>query len=124
MFGKIVLILGIIGILLGGGVLLVSLLLPVLTDGRTSWEEAMFGIIPGAVVLLGAFVVALSLHQFHYTFDPYSWADQNFQSVESRNAWNKRKILYRELILVSLCGAVVFGGITLFCFKRGRQKNN
>jgi len=31
--------------------------LPVLTDGRTSWDEAMFGIIPGAVVLMISFVV-------------------------------------------------------------------
>ena len=59
MIGKIVLILGILGILLGGAVLLVSCLLPVLTEGRTSWDEAMFGIIPGAVVLFGAFVIFL-----------------------------------------------------------------
>jgi len=29
----------------------------VLTDGRTSWDEALFGIIPGAVVLFGSFVI-------------------------------------------------------------------
>ena len=57
--GLVALILGLIGILLGGGVLLVSLLLPVLTDGRTSWEEAMLGIIPGALVLSLSFVVAV-----------------------------------------------------------------
>lgn len=57
MFGKIVLILGILGILLGGAVLLISLLLPVLTDGRTSWDEAVLGIIPGAVVLFLSFIV-------------------------------------------------------------------
>ena len=90
-------------------------------DSRSRQWRAFFA---ATCISLGAFVVSLSLHQFHYTFDPYSWADQNFQSVESRNAWNKRKILYRELILVSLCGAVVFGGITLFCFNRGRQKNH
>jgi hypothetical protein len=56
--GLIVLILGLIGALLGGGTLLVSLLLPALTDGRTSWDEAMFGIIPGAVVLFFSLVVA------------------------------------------------------------------
>ena len=59
MIGKIVLVLGILGILLGGLVLGISLLLPVVTDGRTSWEEAMLGIIPGAVVLFFSFVVAL-----------------------------------------------------------------
>jgi uncharacterized membrane protein YhiD involved in acid resistance len=60
MIGKILLILGILGILLGGAVLLVSLLLPPLTNGRTSWEEAMLGIIPGALVLVLAFFIALA----------------------------------------------------------------
>jgi hypothetical protein len=55
----VALILGLTGMLLGGGVLLVSLLLPVLTDGRTSWEEAMLGIIPGALVLSLSFVFAV-----------------------------------------------------------------
>ena len=55
MIGKIVMILGILGILLGGAVLLISILLPIMTDGRTSWDEALIGIIPGAVVLMGAF---------------------------------------------------------------------
>lgn len=57
MIGKIIMILGILGILLGGAVLLVSVLLPTLTEGRTSWDEALLGIIPGAVVLLGSFFV-------------------------------------------------------------------
>jgi hypothetical protein len=57
--GLVVLILGLLGVLLGGGVLLVSLLLPALTDGRTSWDEAMLGIIPGAIVLSLSFVVAI-----------------------------------------------------------------
>ena len=56
--GLVVLILGIVGVLLGGGVLLVSLLLPALTNGRTSWDEAMLGIIPGALLLVLSLVVA------------------------------------------------------------------
>lgn len=60
MIGKILLGLGILGILLGGGVLLVSLLLPSLTNGRTSWEEAMLGIIPGALVLIISFLLAVA----------------------------------------------------------------
>jgi uncharacterized membrane protein YhiD involved in acid resistance len=55
----VALIVGILGMLLGGGVLLVSVLLPPLTNGRTSWEEAMLGIIPGALVLLVSFFVAV-----------------------------------------------------------------
>jgi len=58
--GLAVLILGLVGVLLGGGVLLVSLLLPALTDGRTSWDEAMLGIIPGALLLSISFVVAVA----------------------------------------------------------------
>ena len=57
MVGKIIMILGILGVLLGGAVLLVSLLLPVLTDGRTSWDEALLGIIPGAIVLTISFII-------------------------------------------------------------------
>ena len=57
MLGKIVLIIGILGVLLGGAVLLISLLLPVLTDGRTSWDEALLGIIPGAIVLTISFFI-------------------------------------------------------------------
>ena len=57
MIGKLVMIIGILGVLLGGAVLLISLLLPVLTDGRTSWDEALLGIIPGAVVLTISFVI-------------------------------------------------------------------
>jgi len=55
MIGKIILVIGLLGVLLGGAVLLVSLLLPVITDGRTSWDEALLGIIPGAVVLAVSF---------------------------------------------------------------------
>ena len=56
--GLAVLLLGLVGVLLGGGVLLVSLLLPALTNGRTSWDEAMLGIIPGALLLVLSLVVA------------------------------------------------------------------
>ena len=61
MIGKIILILGILGTLLGGAVLLVSLLLPVITDGRTGWDEAMFGVIPGAIVCAGSLMLAIGL---------------------------------------------------------------
>lgn len=57
MIGKIIMIIGLLGVLLGGAVFLISLLLPVITEGRTSWEEALLGIIPGAVVLAISFVI-------------------------------------------------------------------
>ena len=57
--GKVALILGILGLLLGGGVFLVSMLLPIITDGKTSWDEALFGIIPGALVFSGSFLLTV-----------------------------------------------------------------
>ncbi len=59
MFGKIALVLGILGVLIGGLALIVSLLLPSLTNGRTSWEEALLGIIPAAIVLFFSFIIAV-----------------------------------------------------------------
>ena len=57
MFWKIVLVLGILGMLLGVAVTGVSVALPIATDGRTSWDEALFGIIPGILILLVAFLM-------------------------------------------------------------------
>ena len=57
MFWKIVLVLGILRVLLGLAVTGVSVALPLVTDGRTSWEEAALGIIPGVLVLILSFFV-------------------------------------------------------------------
>lgn len=57
MLWKIVLVLGVLGVLLGLAVTGVSVALPIMTDGRTSWEEAMLGIIPGVLVLIVAFLM-------------------------------------------------------------------
>lgn len=54
MLWKIVMILGILGVLLGLTVTGISVVLPIATDGRTSWEEAMIGIIPGVLLLIVA----------------------------------------------------------------------
>lgn len=59
MIGKIILVLGILGVLLGFVVTAISVALPYVTNGRTSWEEAMLGIIPGVVVLVISFVIAV-----------------------------------------------------------------
>lgn len=59
MFWKIVLVLGILGVLLGFAVTGVSVALPLLTNGRTSWDEAALGIIPGALFLVFSFFVFL-----------------------------------------------------------------
>ena len=59
MLWKIVLVLGILGVLLGLLVTGISVALPIVTNGRTSWDEAMFGIIPGVIVLVLSFFVFL-----------------------------------------------------------------
>ncbi len=59
MFPKIILAIGILGILLGLAVAVVSLALVPLTNGRTSIEEAMMGFIPGVVVLVLSFLIAV-----------------------------------------------------------------
>ena len=57
MFWKIVLTLGILGVLLGLAVTVISAALVPLTNGKTSWEEAMLGIIPGIIVLFFSFIL-------------------------------------------------------------------
>lgn len=57
MLWKVVMILGILGVLLGLAVTVVSAALVPLTNGRTSWEEAMLGIIPGIIVLFFSFFI-------------------------------------------------------------------
>ncbi len=59
MIWKIILVLGILGVLLGLAVTGISVALPIVTDGRTSWEEALIGIIPGVLVLIVSFFIFL-----------------------------------------------------------------
>lgn len=58
MIGKVILILGILGILLGIGIAIVSLLLPQMTR-NVSGDEAMIGVLAGAAVLVLSFVPAV-----------------------------------------------------------------
>ena len=57
MFWKIVLALGILGVLLGLAGTGVSVALPFATDGKVSWEEAAIGIIPAVLMLAVSFVI-------------------------------------------------------------------
>lgn len=57
MLWKVVMILGLLGVLLGLAVTVISAALVPMTNGRTSWEEAMLGIIPGIIVLFFSFFV-------------------------------------------------------------------
>ena len=73
------------------------------------------------LISLAALLLLLGLHEYHYSFDPYSWADPNAASVESRNLWNQRKDFYRLLMLVFFCPAVIFGLATVFVWFRQRH---
>ncbi len=57
MIWKVVMIFGLLGVLLGLAVAVISAALVPMTNGRTSWEEAMLGIIPGIIVLFFSFFV-------------------------------------------------------------------
>ena len=59
MFWKIVLVLGILGTLLGFVATAICVALPVMTEGRVSWEEAAPGIIIAALFFIASFFVFL-----------------------------------------------------------------
>ena len=60
MFWKIVLVLGILGVLLGVVAAGISAALPIATDGRVDWDEGpIFGIIGGGLVLVVSFFMFL-----------------------------------------------------------------
>jgi len=60
MLWKIVLILGVLGLLLGLAVTGVSVALPIATDGRVAWDEGpIFGVIGGGLVLVVSFLMFL-----------------------------------------------------------------
>lgn len=57
MFAKVIIVLGVLGVLLGIAVTAISAILPEMTNGRVSWEEAALGIIPDVIVLLVSAVI-------------------------------------------------------------------
>ena len=59
MLWKIVLVIGILGVLLGLAVTGISVALPFATDGKVAWDEAVIGIIPGVLVLIVSFLIFL-----------------------------------------------------------------
>lgn len=77
----------------------------------------------GTVLSFVALIVFIGLHEYLYTFDPYSWLDPKVESVKSRNLWNQRKELYRLLGLIFFCSSLVFGSaITIIWFRRRRVR--
>ena len=59
MLWKIVLVLGVLGILLGFIVTGGFIAAPELTSGRIAWDEAIWGIIAGGLVLVVSFLMFL-----------------------------------------------------------------
>lgn len=60
MLWKIVLVLGILGLLLGIAVTGVSAALPFVMEGRVDWDEGpIFGVVAGALVLVVSFLMFL-----------------------------------------------------------------
>ena len=60
MIWKIVLVIGILGVLLGLAGIGISAALPLLTEGRVDWDEGpIFGVIAGVLVLGVSFVIFL-----------------------------------------------------------------
>jgi Na+/H+ antiporter NhaD/arsenite permease-like protein len=56
---KILLALGILGMVLSGIGLIVSILLPTLTENRVSSDEALLGIIPSTLIFFLSLVIAV-----------------------------------------------------------------
>lgn len=56
---KVLFFIGLAGFVLSLGVFVVSLLLPMINGPRTSWQEAMIGIIPGAFCSLIFFILGV-----------------------------------------------------------------
>lgn len=59
MAAKVLIGLGAALTVLCGLVLLVSLALPLATDGRTSWDEALLGIVPSAICGFLSFLILI-----------------------------------------------------------------
>lgn len=79
-----------------------------------------------ALVAMGFAVVALTvsicLHEYHYTFDPYSWANPEIESDKSRDLWNERKDLYRFFIAVFFLLTMGLSGISWMVWRRFKKK--
>lgn len=74
-------------------------------------------------VALLVFVLSIVLHERHYKFDPYTWADPRVESDRSRSQWLRRRHLYWAVGLVSLTTAVVSGSAALVIKRRARTEN-
>lgn len=59
----------------------------------------------------GGLLMLIGLHQYHYSFDPYSWFQIGGDAVLTRDLWNAQKDLYNYLILRVFILTIIFGAI-------------
>jgi hypothetical protein len=78
-------------------------------------------LIIATVLCVIALIIFVGLHEYLYTFDPYSWLNPKVESVESRNLWNHRKDLYRLLIVIFFCSSLLFGSASTIIWLRRRR---
>ncbi len=62
-----------------------------------------------ALLTFVVFLSCLALHEYLYSFDPYSWAFPGKESDVSRSLFLQRARLYRVVGVVSFSLTVVFG---------------
>lgn len=75
-----------------------------------------------AVISLFGLLITIGLHEYHYSFDPYSWLKSGKEGVESRNLWNERKSLYRYWILAFFVSSMIFGTLPTFSWFNKRRE--
>ncbi|MDQ3131897.1 MAG: hypothetical protein M3Q99_14210 [Acidobacteriota bacterium] len=67
------------------------------------------------ISLIATFIFFFLLIELH-SHDPYQWANPNFETVESRNLYNERKILY-FYFMVGTFGSFVVSVVVWICQK-------
>ena len=73
-----------------------------------------------AVTAAAVFLISIELHEYHYSFDPYSWAYPGIESDKSRSLWLQRRDLYRMIGAVSFTAAAVLSIGALMLRRRWR----
>jgi hypothetical protein len=61
-----------------------------------------------ALISFAAFVSCLALHEYLYSFDPYSWAFPGKESDVSRSLFLQRAYLYRVVGVISFILTLMF----------------
>lgn len=76
------------------------------------------------LIALAGLLITFGLHQYHNSFDPYSWLDPTREDDYSRYLWNVRKELYRWWFLIFLISTIIFGTVPIFNWLVNRKKSS